>query len=308
MDAQSFIDYMERIPFDERDPDPFLAVFLDRSMKIEPAAKAALLKSIRSKIRQFVMPVVRPLARFVIVLNQLVKILIPNAFTSSKFLHHSIYHGLRLFVSPEANFLILRHFSLGSEILSFVRDNSGVREMPSKVLKPTNLADIKNDLFLVHDLNLFNFVINLNRELNKEDRDLSVPARLNLDAITDGPVPLDPLPSKWHNLLDLETAIEIYTPMYQLLLTDHDFWRATNSLQLDETIGIYCAKILGDESKLWMVNNRHPLVPLTTLRAGHRLLLHGLSTELLHYHLRLAKRMQNAARAQTVGRSAEQKT
>ena len=74
----------------------------------------------------------------------------------------------------------------------------------------------------------------------------------------------------------------VYTPVYQLLLTDHDFWRASNSLQLDETLAIYCAKILATPEHLVMLNNKHPLVPLSTLRAGHRLVLHGLSTEMLH--------------------------
>ena len=35
-----------------------------------------------------------------------------------------------------------------------------------------------------------------------------------------------------HNVLDLQTAIEIYTPLFALFLSDHDFWRSSNSLQL----------------------------------------------------------------------------
>ena len=54
----------------------------------------------------------------------------------------------------------------------------------------------------------------------------------------------------WFNFIDLETAIEIYTPAYQFFLTDNDFWRATNSLQLDETIGIYGSTILGSPTHL----------------------------------------------------------
>jgi hypothetical protein len=42
------------------------------------------------------------------------------------------------------------------------------------------------------------------------------------------------------------------------------------------------------------VNNHHPLVPLTTLRAGYRLVLHGLSTELLHAMLVKLKQAQQA--------------
>ena len=48
-----------------------------------------------------------------------------------------------------------------------------------------------------------------------------------------------------------------------------------------------------------MVNNRHPLVPFSTLQAGFRLVLHGLSTEVLHGFLRELKAKQAAAHATT---------
>ncbi|MNY37127.1 hypothetical protein D3C86_1716640 [compost metagenome] len=93
---------------------------------------------------------------------------------------------------------------------------------------------------------------------------------------------LEDMPRGKFNLLDLQSAIEIYTPVYQLLLTDNDFWRASNSLQLDETVAIYCAKILASPEHLVLLNNKHPLVPMSTLYAAYRLVLHGLSSEMLH--------------------------
>jgi hypothetical protein len=83
------------------------------------------------------------------------------------------------------------------------------------------------------------------------------------------------MPAGWHNVIDLQTAIELFTSVYQLFLTDNDFWRATNSLQLDETIAIYVARILVQPHNLMLLNNKHPLVPESTLRAGHRLVLHA---------------------------------
>ncbi|MCH7573376.1 MAG: hypothetical protein IH891_10735, partial [Planctomycetes bacterium] len=55
-------------------------------------------------------------------------------------------------------------------------------------------------------------------------------------------------------------------------------WRASHSLQLDETIAIYVTMLLGNPHQMAMVNNRHPLVPLSSLRSGFRLMLHGLSS------------------------------
>ena len=93
----------DSIPYDQRDPDPWLALYLDRSIPIDDDAKAALLLCNRSRSRQFLLPLVRPLARLTIILIQLFKVVIPNRFTSSKILHRLIYWGLKYWVSPEAD-------------------------------------------------------------------------------------------------------------------------------------------------------------------------------------------------------------
>jgi hypothetical protein len=66
------------------------------------------------------------------------------------------------------------------------------------------------------------------------------------------------------------------------LINSTDFWRTSNSLPLDETISIHVATIMNSPQHLILLNNKHPLVPMSTLRAGYRLVLHGLSTEMLH--------------------------
>jgi hypothetical protein len=73
-----------------------------------------------------------------------------------------------------------------------------------------------------------------------------------------------------------------------------DFVRAANSLQLDEIVAIYIAKILGTDYHLAFMENGHPLVPLSTLQAGYRLMMHGLDVEGLHGWLRVIKRRQAA--------------
>ena len=42
---------------DNRDPDPWLALYLDRSIRLDDEAKAAMLLSMRSKSRQFLLPI-----------------------------------------------------------------------------------------------------------------------------------------------------------------------------------------------------------------------------------------------------------
>lgn len=277
---------------DRRDPSPWLALYLDQSVPMDPHAKRAWLEDVSSRNRQFVLPLTRPLARTMIAVFQVLKTFTPHV-ASSKLLHQLLAWNMKTFMTPNANLLVMRHFHLGSEILRFVADNSGV-EVPSNPLRPLHLDDLKDELFLKHDLNLFNFVIDLNKKLLAEGKELTVRPVLDFSAISEEPPPFAAFPDGLLNVVDLESAIELYTPLYQLFLTDHDFWRSSNSLQLDETIALYIARVLGSSAHVALANNKHPMVPLTTLRAGYRLVLHGLSTELLHAMLVKAKREQRA--------------
>jgi hypothetical protein len=272
---------------DPDDPNPWLALYLDRSTPLPEHVKRAWLTDASSRSRQFLLPVVRPFARALVIAFQVLKILVPKGLTSSAILHHLLAAGLRVFVRPEANWLILRHFWLGSEILDFIARNSG-QQVPLRPLTPLCIDDLRDHLFVKHDTNLFNFVIRLNRALDAAGTPLAAPATVDFSGLRECPVRLQDMPDRWTNFIDLQTAIELFTPIYQLFLTDNDFWRAANSLQLDETIGIYCATILGRPEHLVLLNNKHPLVPLSTLRAGFRLVLHGVSTEQLHALLRIA--------------------
>ena len=278
---------------DRNDPDPWLALYLDDSVPMAEVAKRAWLEDVSSRNRQFILPLARPPARLLVALFQLVKLAFPH-FRSSTVLHRLLAWNMKTFLSPNANLLILRHFHLGSEILRFIADNVEGVDVVTTPLKPRSIEEIKNHLFLQHDLNLYNFVIDLNAQL-KEGQGIKPRPRLDFSAISDEDLELGPLPRRFTNFVDLETAIEIYTPFYQLFSSDRDFWRASNSLQLDETIALYLARILGDSSHVALANNKHPLVPLPILEAGFRLVLHGLSTELLHALLVERKREQEAA-------------
>ncbi len=280
---------------DLADPSPWLALFLDRSLPMDTHAKAAFLSDSSSRSRQFFLPLIRPFCRFAIIMNQVLKVIIPNALHSSKFLHYLIYLGQKYFVSPEANYIILRHFHLGSQILKFLAANVKDAEINLKSIQPTKLSDIyKNEIYINHDLNLFNFVIQLNESLRKHKTDVHAKGPLNFSMIEPGDFEIEGFRDGWTNFLDVETAIEIYTPMFQFFLRDSDFWRAYHSLQFDETIALYVAKVLGNPAHLSLLNNKHPLAPLTGTKAAYRLVLHGIASELLHGILVQEKRAQTA--------------
>jgi hypothetical protein len=283
----------ETAAFNPLDPDPWLALYLDRSVPMDDEAKSALLRGTASWSRRWLFNFVRgPIFTFFLVVKAL-RALTPRRPNLNDDLHRLIHWGLRTFGTRDTDFLILRHFHIATEILAFIKANSGVEGIEIVPLRPRNLKDLEANVFLQHDLNVYNFIIQLNRGLRAQSRDLTPPARPDFSMITDGPFDIE-LPKKNGplNFADVQTAIEAYTPLYALCLPRSDFIRASNSLQLDETIGIYLAKILGTDYHLAFIANRHPMVQLSTLQAGYRLMMHGLDCEMLHGWLRQMKRTQ----------------
>lgn len=267
--------------YDPADPDPALALLLDRTLPIAPLAKALLLRDAATPSRRVLLPLVRPFARAAIVLVGALRLIAPRRFHRPRLLHRLIAWGMQRLLTPEATLLILRHFHLGAQILRFIADNATPGFRPAlEPMAPQVAGDVRDDLFLKHDLNLYNFLIQLNVELDRRGAAVERPAVLDFSAIT--AVEIAPPRRGRLNIVDLATAIELYTPAYALLLSDRDFRRAADSLQLDETIALHVARLTGQERHLALVDNRHPLLPLSRTRAADRLLLHGLSTEVLH--------------------------
>ncbi len=267
---------------DPRDPNPWLALYLDNSIPINPRTKLALMRDNNSWSARYLLPFIIVGSKITMVFIYVFKFFFPKFPNSSKVLHRILSWGLRKFVSPDANLLIFRHFWVGSEILEFISKNIDQVAVETSPLKPKDFEAVKEDLFLLHDLNLYNFVIHLNSQLIEKKIHVMPKSSLDLSFITEDQFAHIDFPYKWTNVLDLRSAIEVFTPFYQLFLTYNDFIRASNSLQLDETIAIYAAKILSSPAHIGLINNKHPMVPATTYNAAYRLVLHGLAAETLH--------------------------
>ncbi len=269
---------------DFTNPNPWLALSLDRSTFFSQKPKEALLRNNATWSRRVILPIIRPTARLFIALIKLIRIFIPNRLTSSKMLHATICWGMQTFVSRDANYLILRHFHMGSQVLKFLNDNLAEGKLKSHPLQPKTIRDLGDNMFVQHDVNIYNFIIQLNAFLIEQKREIkAIPLdHIDFSAIQEFDDQLEQFPNGWSNVLDLQSAIEFYTPLFALFLSDNDFWRASNSLQLDETIAVYMAKLFHREFIMSLVNNKHPMVPLSILAAGFRLMLHGLDAENLH--------------------------
>ncbi|MEL6675587.1 MAG: hypothetical protein AAFR61_25490 [Bacteroidota bacterium] len=271
-----------KLEHDVRDPNPWLAMYLDSSIPINNTTKQALMRDNDSRSRRYLLPLIRFFSVVAMFFIHVIKFFFPKLINSSKVLHRILSWGMKTFVSADANLLIFRHFHVGSEILQFIANNIDGVEMTTSPITPKDFEDVKDDIFLDHDLNLYNFIIRLNSQLKEKQITITPPENLDLSMITEDQFDHIEFPKRWTNVLDLRSAIELFTPFYQLFLTANDFIRASNSLQLDETIAIYSTQILGTPAHLGLVNNKHPMVPETTFSAAYRLVLHGLAAETLH--------------------------
>ena len=109
MSKQRTPDFLS-MPHDARDPSPWRALYLDQSTPIDEAVKHAWLVDSSSASRQYLLPFIRPFARSLIILFQVLKVLMPRRLAFSRALHRLLAWGMENFIRPEANWLILRGF------------------------------------------------------------------------------------------------------------------------------------------------------------------------------------------------------
>ena len=287
---------------DDNDPSPWLALFLDQSVPMVPEVKAAYLEGKASWTRQYLLPVLRPFLYLLVGVFQIFKILTPKSWSAPLFLHKFIVFCLKRFVRPEANYLILRHFHLGTQVIQFLCRNLDVPETIQKPLFPKRIEDLRDNLFVQHDINLYNFVIHMNKQYRDQGRRVKAKPDIDFSAVQDVELKLEDFPNGRLNFIDLETAIEMIGPFFQLFISDTEYWRASISLQLDETIGVYMATLLNKPERLFFVNNKHPLCANNVVEAPRRLVLHGLSTEMVHASLLELKAMKTLRPKKTISR------
>ena len=213
------LDPFDPAAFDPSDPDPWLALYLDQSLPIDEGAKRALLMGNRSFSRAWLFPILRPFFFAQLVFAKIARGISPHFPNLNGFLHRLIHWGLRNFASPEANLLIVRHFHIGTEILAFIKANAGDVQVETVPLRPRTLKDLEANVFLQHDLNVYNFIIQLNASLRAQGRDLAPVEHPDFSMISDT-FDLEAFPKGPLNVFDVQTAVEAYTPLYALQIEE----------------------------------------------------------------------------------------
>ncbi|MEM8722686.1 MAG: hypothetical protein AAGE84_25925 [Cyanobacteria bacterium P01_G01_bin.39] len=276
-------------PHNPLDPNTWDVVYLDNAIPIDATAKAYMVKDLNNWTRNYLLIPIKLIANLLLALIMTLKRLLPFQFQAYGLMHHSAAWFLNNFVAPEACYLIVRHLSLGSNLVNFLIDNGPDPQIAKSQLYPRTVYDLANNAFLEHDLILYNFVRDYHQaeQANPNWLQKIDPDNLNFDSLQPIEVEIDFTKRRWIRILDLESAIELFKIFYSLCLTSDEFTRAVLSLQFDESFGIYFSKITDDYDWNHVITNRHPLLPNSPFNASRDLMLHGIVTEYLHKYLKL---------------------
>ncbi|WP_019503078.1 DUF6999 family protein [Pseudanabaena sp. PCC 6802] len=291
---------MTDIHNNRRDPNAWDILQLDRAIPVDVTAKVYMVRDLQNWTRNYLLIPIKIVANLLLAIITIGKRLLPFQFRAYVLMHRSAAFFLKHCVTPEACYLIVRHLCIGSNIVNFLIDNGPDPEIAKSNLYPSTVDDLSQNAFLEHDLILYNFVYDYNMAVQANPNWLEARRSqgINYNSIRPVEINIDCSQRGWLQILDLESAIELFKVFYSICLTSDEFARAVLSLQFDENFGCYVSEITGDYRWNHVIHNRHPLSPNSPFVAGRALILHGIIAEYLHRYLELC---QQQAKMQAIG-------
>ncbi len=262
---------------------PFMtAIRRDRSLPIADVAVDMWINDLKGGLRWAVMPVLRVIFAASLYLTWFIKRASPVQFNSHKNLQRLICWFCTYFVTPEANYLILRHFWTESNILNFLIDNDAKGSNVKPVqLYPAKISEMMSATFVDHDQELFRYF---------NDSSPRPQALINASEISwenwkeiqlDGEV----MKRKFTQRIDFETAHVLFMCIFCFFLTADEYRGAINGFNLDQSIAIRIGALIGDDSLVEYAYNKNPLYLVGPTDLTHRFILHGFFTEYMHERL-----------------------
>lgn len=262
---------------------PFIsALRKDKSLPIADIAVEMWLKDLKGGFRWAVMPLLRVLLSGLLMVIWFFKRLIPFQFSSHKNLQKLICWFCEKFVTPEANYLILRHFWTESNILNFLIENdpnAKAHKTEYVDLYPRTIKDMMSASFVDHDGELFRyFNESTGKPVAKKLAKLSWNSwrEIDIEKI---------FKKKWTQKVDFETSHVLFMCIFCLFLTADEYRAAINGFNLDQSIAIRAGAMIGDDSVVEYAYNKFPLYLDGPIDLTRRFILHGFFTEFAHERL-----------------------
>ncbi|MDO6777062.1 MULTISPECIES: DUF6999 family protein [unclassified Shewanella] len=281
------------------------AISRDNSLPIEQAALDLWIKDLQNPFRWTLRPVLQLFFAMLLHLTWFLKRLPLPQFSSHSFLQKMICWFCKHLVSPEANLLILRHFSTESNVLNFLAENSVVEQLDvdnsqvassrldsgSKAsstnslfvdLYPKCVDDMLRDTFVMHDQELFEAFYRLGNAKNAQPKEH---AKLNWEHWQTINMDEFDLPRKRTQVIDFETAHALFMCLFCFLLKRDEYRDAINGFNLDQSIAIRIGRIIDKPEIVEMAYNKYPHYLVGPWNLSQRFLMHGFFTEYLYAEL-----------------------
>ncbi|MEI6893724.1 MAG: hypothetical protein V5789_03635 [Colwellia sp.] len=269
------------------------AITNDNSLPIEDAAVKLWLKDLDNAFRWVLRPILQLVFAITLHVVWFVKRLPLPQFSAHNFLQKTICWFCTYFVSPEANMLILRHFSTESNILNFLAENTGHEHRVN--LYPKKINDMLRDTFVNHDQELFESFIKLGKcqtyKRSAENNNYQWESWQQIDM---NEFSVD---RKVTQILDFETSHALFMCLFCLLLKKDEYRDAINGFNLDQSIAIRIGHIIGDNTLSEYAYNKYPQYLVGPWNLGQRFLMHGFFTEYLYAKLE-ALRLSTTSRVE----------
>lgn len=263
---------------------PFIAaVRADRAVAIAPVAVDLWLKDLENPMRWVLRPLLQFLFGVLLHLTWFLKRLPLPQFRAHGVLQWTICWFCKHCVSPEANQLILRHFWTESNLLNFLRDNGGARDLPPLELYPLSVDDMRQHTFVKHDQELFRLMLGI----GAAEATRAPGAALDWTHWREIPaeLPAGRPAKRWSQVFDFETSHSLFMCLFCFLLTAEEYRDAINGFNLDQSIAIRIGKLIGDPALAELAYNKYPLYLVGPWNLTQRFLMHGFFTEYVHARL-----------------------
>lgn len=262
------------------------AIKNDNSLPIEDEAVDLWMKDLENGFRWILRPIAQFFFAILLHVVWFAKRLPFPQFSQHSFLQKTICWFCKHFVSPEANYLILRHFATESNILNFLAENTGNEHRVN--LYPKTIDDMIRDSFIEHDQELFK---SFERMGKTEDAYIRT-GDLKWDSWQ--PISMDDfkIEHKITQVIDFETAHALFMCLFCLMLKRDEYRDAINGFNLDQSIAVRIGKIIGDNSLTEYAYNKYPLYFVGPWNLGQRFLMHGFFTEHMYAKLESIRKEQ----------------
>ena len=261
------------------------AIQHDNSLPIEQEAVALWMKDLANPFRWILRPIAQFFFAMLLHLVWFLKRLPFPQFSAHQFLQKTICWFCQHFVSPEANYLILRHFATESNILNFLAENTDHDHRVN--LYPKTINDMLEDSFIDHDQELF-------ASFAKLGKIQSTSGNTSLKWESWQPINMEDfaIEHRKTQIIDFETAHALFMCLFCLLLKRDEYRDAINGFNLDQSIAIRTGKIIGDHSLTEYAYNKYPHYLVGPWNLGQRFLMHGFFTEHLYARLEEIRQTQ----------------